>query len=79
MEEILEYYEEAFEKTKDPVAASLLVLANEIDGSSRVLDHKIALGIRHGIFGSEASDKASVMGMDRFPVDISGSVKIDED
>lgn len=61
-------YEAYYETTKDPQAAALLCVAEAIRGLSestkglaeRSLSHEICLGIRYGMFGSNAPDRSSV-------------------
>lgn len=53
-------FESYREKTGEPLAASLLVLAQIVTEAVNRSDHKIALGIRVGLFGTESSESASV-------------------
>ena len=56
-----------FELTGDPIAASILCLTDTVKEESEKLDHKICMGVRHGLFGSEAKDTENLK--DWFPCD----------
>lgn len=61
---ITSYFEIVNEGEVPPVAAAILVLADAISnfdlGLKDRLSHELAIGIRQGIFGVDASDSASL-------------------
>ncbi len=59
-----EVYEMYLKKTKNPVAAAILVMAGEIQALSDDLDHNICMGMRNGIFGNGSSEHSSVLDLD---------------
>ena len=56
-DQIQSMYEGYVETTKEPTAAALLVLAEQLAD----IDHQIALGVRKGLFGIGASDGQSIL------------------
>ena len=46
---------------KEPLATAVLVLTHITAEAVTRLDHKVALGVRHGLFGSDAPDDASLL------------------
>lgn len=64
IKEDFQYY---LELSNDPVAASILCLTEAVNCNTEKLDHKICMGIRHGLFGSEAKDDESLK--EWFPCD----------
>ncbi len=53
-------FESYWEKTREPLAASLLVLSQIITEAVDRSDHKIAVGIRVGLFGTGDDESPSV-------------------
>jgi len=44
----------------EPLAAAILVLAQSIEEAVDRIDHKIALGLRYGLFGTDAKPTVSI-------------------
>jgi hypothetical protein len=59
-QQVMEIFNQMSEEAGETTASALLVLAVVLRDSFKELDHALALGIRKGLFGADASDNESL-------------------